>query len=155
MKNGIISLFFVAIMALSFVVNAGENNSFVDDYKISVKENFQASKSFQQSWEITYGETGRPVQVLLKETKKGNEYIVRSNYFEVKYVNTKDGFGVRSLKVSEAKVPATLQEQVINQAEMNSQRVITASSVDQEKALEMIAGFLPELVNDSYKNILN
>ncbi len=155
MKIRVICILFMAFCAISFSVSAGEKNSFIDDYKISVVEDFEPNKLFHQSWEITYGESNRPVQVFLKETKKGKQYIVRTKYFEVKYLNTKDGFGVHPLKYSEATVPEELNSKVINQAQMNSQKVISKSKVDQKEALELIAGFLPELVNDSYKNILN
>ena len=89
-NNRIIGFLFVALFVSSLSVFAGGETTFVDDYKISSKENFEPSKAYQQSWEITYGESKRPVQVLLKETKKGEEYIIRTNYFEVKYVNSEN-----------------------------------------------------------------
>lgn len=154
-KNRIISFLFVALFVSSLSVFAGEETTFVDDYKISSKEDFEPSKVFQQSWEITYGESKRPVEVLLKETKKGEEYIIRTNYFEVKYVNSDKGFGVRPMKVSDLVVPESLNAQVINQEQLANQKIISLSQVDREKALALIAGFLPELVNEKYRNILN
>lgn len=154
-KNSIIVFLFVALLVSSISVIAGGEDTFVDDYKISSKENFVPGNLFQQSWEITYGESKRPVQILLKETKKGDEYLVRTNYFEVKYVNLKKGFGVQPMKVSDLIVPENLNKQVINQEQMDRQKVITMSRVDREKALELIADFLPELINNQYKNILN
>lgn len=154
-NNRIIGFLFVALFVCSLSVMASGKSTFVDDYKISSKENFEPSKTYQQSWEITYGESKRPVQVLLRETKKGEEYIIRTNYFEVKYVNTERGFGARSMKTGEMIVPENLNAQVINSNQLNSQEIISMSRVDREKALGLIAGFLPELVNDQYKNILN
>ena len=155
MKSKAISLLFVIIFIFSSGAIANENTSFSDDYKISLKEGFEPGKSFQQSWEITYGESKRPVQVLLKKTKKAEQYIVRCNYFELKYVSTKNGFGVRPLNASETLVPEVLNNKVINQTHFKSQRIISLSNVEQEEALKLIADFLPELVNDAYKNILN
>ena len=92
---------------------------------------------------------------MLKETKKGEEYIIRTNYFEVKYVNSEKGFGARAMKVTDMIVPENLNAQVVNAQELGRQEVISLSKVDRQKALDLIAGFLPELVNSQYKNILN
>ncbi|WP_339740260.1 hypothetical protein [uncultured Sunxiuqinia sp.] len=154
-NNRIIGFLLVALFVCSLSVFAGGETTFVDDYKISSKENFEPTKAFQQSWEITYGESKRPVQVLLKETKKGEEYIIRTNYFEVKYVNSEKGFGARPMNVADMIVPENLNAQVINDQELGRQEVISLSKVDRQKALDLIAGFLPELVNSQYKNILN
>ena len=154
-KNNIISFLFMLFFAVSFNGFASGEDTFVGDYKISPKVNFEPSKEYQQNWEITYGESKRPVQVFLKETKKGDEYLVRTNYFEVKYVSSEKGFGAYPVKVTELTVPENLNSQVINPIQMNSQKVITTSQVNREKALELIADFLPELVNERYKNILN
>ncbi len=154
-KHSIISLLFVAFIAISSSVFAHQGEKFVDDYKISTKTDFVPGSAFQQSWNITYGESTRPVQVLLKETKSGEEYIVRTNYFEVKYVNSEKGFGVRTLKLSEQQVPADLNFKVLNSNGLNSQKVISASMISREEVLDMIASYLPELVNPEYKNILN
>lgn len=154
-NNRIIGFLFVVLLVSSMSVFAGGESTFVDDYRISSKENFDAGKVFQQSWLITYGESKRPVEVLLKETKKGDEYIIRTNYFEVKYVNSEKGFGARPMKVTDLIVPESLNAQVINQAQLASQKVISMKKVDRQKALDLIAGFLPELVNEQYKNILN
>jgi hypothetical protein len=154
-KNNIIGFLFILFFAISSSSFAGGENTFVGDYKISSKVDFTPNKEYQQNWEITYGESKRPVQVLLKETKKGDEYLVRTNYFEVKYVSSEKGFGACPVKVSDLIVPENLNSQVINGDQLNTQKVITTSRVSREKALELIADFLPELVNDRYKNILN
>jgi hypothetical protein len=154
-KNSIISFLFILFFVGSLNGFAGGNDIFVGDYKISPKVDFTPTKEYQQNWEITYGESKRPVQVLLRETKKGDEYLVRTNYFEVKYVSSEKGFGACPVKVSDLIVPENLNSQVINEDQLNTQKVITASPVSREKALGLIADFLPELVNDRYKNILN
>jgi len=155
MKIRKIGFLLVALLVCSLGVFAGGEASFNDDYKIAAKESFEPSQSFKQSWEITYGESKRPVQILLRETKKGEEYIVRTNYFEVMYVNTEKGFGARILKSSESVVPENLNNQVINFNQLKGQTIISQSKVERQKALDLIASYLPELVNEKYKNILN
>jgi len=149
------SLLFVALVAISSAVYAYGGEAFVDNYKISPKEDFVPGKAFQKSWEITYGESSRPVQVLLKETRNGEEYIIRTNYFEVKYVNSEKGFGVRQLNPGEQIVPADLNLKVLNSRMLNNQKVISGSKIASDQILETIASYLPELINEEYQNILN
>lgn len=154
-RNRIFGKVLVALMVVTISSFAYTGETFNDDYKISPKEALTPEAGFQKSWEITYGESGRPVQVLLKETKQGKEYLVRTGYFEVKYVNGNKGFGVRSLKPAEQKVPADLNTKVLDPAGMESQRVISMTRVADDQVLELIASYLPELLNGGYKSILN
>ncbi|MGD9931813.1 MAG: hypothetical protein AB7U05_17475 [Mangrovibacterium sp.] len=154
-KQRIVSLLFIALIAISSSVFAHQGGAFVDDYKISPKVDFVPGVEFQQSWNITYGESSRPVQVLYKETKTGEEYIVRTSYFEVKYVNSDRGFGVKPLKLSEQQVPADLNMKVLNSNGLNNQKIISGNKVAREQVLEMIASYLPELINGEYQSILN
>ena len=154
-RNIFFSIVFIAVMAVSSSVFAYGSGSFVDDYKISPKENFVPGNDFRSSWEITYGDSKRPVQVLLKEIKGGEEYIVRTSYFEVRYVNSSKGFGVRALKPAEQIVPSDLNSKVLNANMFNNQKVISPDKVANSQVLDLIASYLPELINDEYKNILD
>jgi hypothetical protein len=155
LRNRIFNLLVIALTAVTSVSFAHGNEAFNDDYKISPKEDLIPGTAFRKSWEITYGESGRPVQVLLKETKSGEEYIIRTNYFEVKYVNSEKGFGVRELKPAEQIVPADLNMKVLNVSMMNNQKVISPTRVTDNEVLDLIAGYLPELINAEYRSILN
>ncbi|MGQ8337284.1 hypothetical protein ACUNWD_12105 [Sunxiuqinia sp. A32] len=148
-------LLLVAFIVLFSSVNAGNNLVFNDDYKISPKEVQTKGEAIQKTWEITYGESKRPVLVTLNETRNGMEYIVRNSYFEVKYVNGKNGFGIKQMKPSEIQVPENLCSQVLKIEGLASQKIISNTAIEESKVLDMIASFLPDLINDQYKNILN
>ncbi|PTN10498.1 hypothetical protein [Mangrovibacterium marinum] len=150
-----LSLIVVAIIGFATNLYASSNEAFNDNYKISTVDLSSSGVNAVQCWDIVYGDSSRPVKVFLKQTKKGDEYIVRTNYFEVKYVNGSKGFGVRELSGSEQRVPADLNYKVINLNSFNSQKIISGSPIERERALEMIASFLPDLVNEQYKTILN
>ncbi len=153
------NLFFNVLIAVFMMISAnlwaGNEGSFNAEYRISPVQNFQTSSAFQKSWDITYGESKTPVQVFLKETKKGNEYIVRTKYFEVKYVNSEKGFGAKLLNSSESTVTADLNSSVINSNQLANQRVLNPGKITEEQALDLIASYLPDLINDQYKHILN
>jgi hypothetical protein len=154
-KNLFVQVMLIVFTLISINVWAGNDNSSNATYKISPNLSFSPTSSFQKNWEITYGEAKNPVQVFMKETKKGQEYVVRTRYFEVKYVNGSAGFGVRMINSSESTVSTTLNAAVLNAEKLNSQKCISPEPVTEDHILEMIASYLPDLINEQYNNILN
>lgn len=150
--NLIIVLFVTMISTSAW---AGNTASFNSIFKISPDLTFSPTSDYQKSWEIAYGESQSPVHVFLKETKKGQEYVVRTKYFEVKYVNGAQGFGVKPVTGSESTVSANLNQAVINQTQLNNQKCISGQAIATDKVLEMIASYLPDLINEQYSSILN
>ena len=154
-KNLFVQLMLVVFTMISISVWAGNEESFNSNYKISPDLNFVPTSDFQKSWDIAYGESKTPVHVFLKETKKGQEYLVRTKYFEVKYVNGSAGFGVRTVSETDRTVSEALNAAVLNQTQLNGQKCISAEAIENGKVLEMIASYLPDLINEQYNSILN
>jgi hypothetical protein len=154
-KNLFVQLMLVVFTMISTSVWAGNEESFNSNYKISPDLNFVPTSDFQKSWEIAYGESKTPVHVFLKETKKGQEYLVQTKYFEVKYVNGSTGFGARAFNETDRTVSEALNAAVLNQTQLNSQKCISAEAIGNDKILEMIASYLPDLINEQYNSILN
>jgi len=154
-KNLFVHVMLIVFTLISINVWAGNEESFNSNYKISPDLNFSPNSGFQKSWEIVYGESKTPVHVFMKETKKGQEYLVRTKYFEVKYVNGSQGFGVKMVNGSESMVSENLNTAVLNQDRINSQKCISGEAIGTDKVLEMIASYLPDLINEQYKTILN
>ncbi|HKK82140.1 MAG TPA: hypothetical protein VJ909_07820, partial [Prolixibacteraceae bacterium] len=86
---------------------------------------------------------------------KGEAYIVRNASFEVRYINTNKGFGVKRINNKHSEVPYEITNAVINQNEMKNQSLLSPKQLSEEKALDYIASFVPFLLNDNYKHILN
>jgi len=154
-RNLFVYLTLIVFTTISINVWAGNEASSNSNFKISPDLNFSPTADFQKSWVIAYGEASKPVHVFLRETKKGQEYVVRTSYFEVKYVNGSQGFGVKLLNGSDIKVNESLNTTVLNQAGLNNQKHISVEAIDSDKVLEMIACYLPDLINKQYSNILN
>lgn len=154
-RNLFVHVILVVFTLISINVWAGNEESFNSNYKISPDLNFSPNSGFQKSWEISYGESKTPVVVFMKETKKGQEYVVRTKYFEVKYVNGSQGFGVKVVNGSESTVSENLNAAVLNQAQLNNQKCISNAAIGNDKVLEMIANYLPDLINKQYNSILN
>lgn len=149
----LIMVLFVTMISTS--VWAGTSESLNSVFKISPDLTFSPTSDYQKSWEIAYGESVSPVHVYLKETKKGQEYVVRTKYFEVKYVNGSQGFGVKMVNGTESTVSEKLNAAVLNPTQLNNQKCISAQPISNEKVLEMIASYLPDLINEQYSSILN
>jgi len=154
-RNLFVYAILVVFTMISINVWAGNEESFNSNYKISPDLNFSPNSDFQKSWVIAYGESKTPVHVFMKETKKGQEYLVRTSYFEVKYINGSQGFGVKLLNGSESEVSESLNAAVLNQIQLNNQKCISGEAIGNEKVLEMIASYLPDLINEQYNSILN
>jgi hypothetical protein len=154
-KNLFVQALLIVFTLISVNVWAGNEDTLNSNYKISPDLNFTPTTSFQKSWEIAYGEAKTPVHVYMKETKKGKEYIVRTKYFEVKYVNGSNGFGVKMVNSSESTVSETLNTTVLNLKKLESQKFINPNTVTDDHILEMIASYLPDLINEQYNSILN
>lgn len=154
-RNLFVQVVLVVFTLISINVWAGNEDSLNSNYKISPDLNFNPTASYQKSWEIAYGESKMPVHVLLKETKKGQEYVVRTKYFEVKYVNGASGFGARMISNTESTVNEALNTAVINAKNLETQKCISTEAIAEDRVLEMIASYLPDLLNEQYNSILN
>ena len=154
-RNLFVQVMLVVFTLISINVWAGDEGSLNSTYKISPDLNFNPTSSFQKSWEIAYGESKTPVHVFMKETKKGQEYLVRTKYFEVKYVNGSTGFGARAVSETDRTVSEALNDAVLNQKQLLGQKCISAEAIGNDKILEMIASYLPDLINEQYNSILN
>jgi hypothetical protein len=154
-RNLFVYVMLVVFTTISINVWAGNEESFNSNYKISPDLNFSPNSGFQKSWVVAYGESKTPVHVFMKKTKKGQEYLVRTKYFEVKYMNDSKGFGVKLVSGSESTVSESLNAAVLNQTSLNNQKCISSEAIDNEKVLEMIASYLPDLINEQYNSILN
>jgi hypothetical protein len=90
----------------------------------------------------------------MSENNGEKEYTVRSKFFEVVYVMNKNGFGARMVKTGKARVPGQIIEQILNQNALKNQKIISIDQINNESALNLIASYLPDLINDNYKHLL-
>ncbi len=154
-----LSLIFVFVVALLFIVNidtsaTGLNEEFVH-YKISRIENFDASGNIEKAWALEYRPGAGPVIIVKRRAKSATYYVVKSEFFEVCYAAGHKGFGVAIMRNNWRDVPEELSNAVINAEAMKGQGILTPNKIGDEKALALIACYLPRLLNDSYKHLLN
>jgi hypothetical protein len=156
MKNKIftaITIFVFSFAALA--VEASEIDRTFSDYEISKVTTKALSSGADDAWVLSYDKNESPIVITLHKTKRCNYYVVRAEHFEVAYLCNKKGFGASWVKSSYSNYPEELTRKVINDSELERQRILTSNQPTNEEALELIASYLPDLVNPSYKHLLN
>lgn len=146
----IICLFFVSVTALA----TGLRSEF-KEYKIKAIEDVNVGKDVEAMWLISYSSNETPVTVIKRKTQDGAEYAVNSKYFEVSYLSSAKGFGTKIVRKSKSSVPPKINNAIINMKEIKKQEILTPNKVSDEQALELIASYLPYLLNEGYTHLLN
>lgn len=151
----------VTVLLVAFVLTATLNSNATgiseefENYKIESVDDLYVGKNIQKIWTLTYSTDVTPVTVLKRKTAFGTSYVVRSEFFEVCYAAEPEGFGVKKIRKNWSNVPSQITNAVVNAGQMENQRIITTNKVDDEKALGLIASYLPELLNETYTHLLN
>lgn len=147
-RTTLIFAFFIVICHMSVSGNAITvlNN----DFTITATDNSGNS----QAWNLKYSESENAFNITMSENNGEKEYTVRSKFFEVVYVMNKNGFGARMVKAGKARVPGQIIEQILNQNALKNQKIISIDPINNESALNLIASYLPDLINDNYKHLL-
>ena len=154
-KLSLVSLLIVCIFTLSLSANAtGLRNEF-RNYEITSVDDLYLGKNVEKVWTLSYSTNETPITVIKHKSLEGDVYLVHSKYFDVCYASTTNGFGVKEVRNAWCSVPKKITKAVISQEELKRQEIITPKKVDDERALGLIASFLPDLINDSYTHILN
>ena len=153
--NYVIVFAFVFVMTIN-LAQATETRSAFKNYEITLIQDFHMGKHVQAVWTLNYDNNNEATITVVKtKTKDGIEYRVQSEYFSVNYVATPEGFGAKEAKYSWSSVPKKINRAVISRHELTNQKVITCGEMNDEKALRLIAGYLPDLVNSGYTHLLN
>ena len=155
MKNKVLKLLVsVTFLIFTLFLGVASGTDDVSNYTITPVAEQSLETGVECAWTLVYNEVGNPITICLLESKKSKTYVVRTSHFEVAYVCNRSGFGARNVKNSNRILPSELTSQVINTIELSNQYLITTSSLDDDAALELIASYLPDLVNPKYQSLI-
>ncbi len=126
-----------------------------DSYTISYIDEVESVSNSLQTWVIAYSSEDKNIEVFKNTTRNGDEYIVRHEFFEVRYVNSNSGFGVKRVRANQQQVSHVIVDAVLNSDQMKQQQLLWNEKLSEEKVLDYIASFVPHLLNDNYKYLLN
>jgi hypothetical protein len=145
------SMIFAIFIVINLIANFGKAHAATNDgFTITAADNSENSTV----WNLKYSESENSIKITMAEENGEKEYTVRSKFFEVAYVINKNGFGARMVKVGKAQVPSQILDKIINQDALNRQKVISDAQIDNKTALNLIASYLPDLINNNYKHLL-
>lgn len=153
-KLNLIPIVLVCVLISAHVYGTDLRTKF-ENYKIEKINDLYVGNEAHEVWTVKYGTGDNPVTIVKCNSENKCEYIVRSKFFAVCYANSNKGFGARVAKGSLNNVPQSINNVVINASQMKNQQIISSQLVDNEKALNLIASYLPDLINDNYKQVLN
>ena len=154
-KFGLFTAAVLCLVVATVSANASGTRTEFNAYEIESVDDLFVGKKVDAIWTLSYSTDEVPVTVVKRNTLGGVEYVVHSKFFEVSYEASANGFGAKELRKSWSKVPKKISKAVISQEQLARQEVITPNKVDDEKALGLIASYLPELINDGYTHLLN
>jgi hypothetical protein len=154
-KLSYLSVLMVCFFVVSMAANATGTRTEFAEFEISPVNNLYLGKNAPKVWTLNYNKSENPVTVVKHKTVEGVVYAVHSKYFEVSYAVTTTGFGAKAMKSTWSSVPRKITKAVISREGLEKQRILTPNKVDDEKALGLIASYLPELINDGYTHLLN
>jgi hypothetical protein len=154
-KLSLVSFLAICLFVVSVSANATGTRKEFRNFEISTVDGIFMNKKIRQVWTISYDSNELPVTVVKRKTLEGVEYVVHSKYFDVSYASTSGGFGAKEVRNSWRNVPKKISKAVLSNDELLRQEIITPNKVDDEKALGLIASYLPMLVNDNYTHLLN
>lgn len=154
-KSGLFTVIVFLGVFAGLTAGATGFRSEFSNYEINSVDDLHLGKKVQKVWTLAYSKDEMPITVVKTRNLDGTNYIVRSEHFEVTYLATTIGFGITEMKKSWRNVPKQISDAVLNQEEVKKQAIITPNKVDDETALGLIAGFLPQLINEGYTHLLN
>lgn len=148
---GRVSVIFALLMMLGEVsVSGNVINSANDNFSItSVDSSVNAS-----AWNLKYSASESDFRITLEEKDGEKAYLVRSKFFEIAYILNKNGFGARMIRGNKMQVPAQILDKILNQEALKNQKIISDANTTNETALNLIASYLPDLINNNYKQLL-
>lgn len=154
MKNK--SVLMVLVCLLTFSLSVGATSLSTDEFQITPIEKMPSELNASKAWTLKYENSkDADITIALMQTKKGVEYVVYADFFEVSYACCKDGFGAKNVKPSWSKVNEKYRNLFLDPSKIAMQAKITPKQVTESEALGLIASYLPDLFKNEYKHLLN
>ncbi len=103
-----------------------------------------------KTYKLEYTNCDSPVLIGVKKTKKCMNFIVHTDNFEVEYVCNKHVFGVKRISSEYQTVKSEVINEMMDNAQFYSQRIISQNPKTEEELLGLIACYFPSLIKDTH-----
>jgi len=147
--KSILTFLILLVFATSTLASSaakGDSNTFLSNYEIKEK-----SKNI---YELSYANTSEKyiIEVCPKEMECC--YLVRNEHFEVMYLCSKNGFGLRKMPDKLQKIDIAKYGNFLNNESFNQQSILTPIKKTRMEAMGLIACFLPLVIKDESHEIV-
>lgn len=130
---------------------SGQSLTELGQYTIQVSEKaLNMGGEDLKTYQLNYSNCDSPVFIGVKKTKKCMNFIVHTTNFEVEYICRKHVFGVRRISGEYQTVNADVINEMMNNAQFYTQRVISQYPKTETELLGLIACYFPTLIKDRY-----
>ena len=159
MKTKLVTLTFVLLLVGLVTVATGKSTSLISGQSLTELGQYSISNSDEvltlggeavKTYELNYTNSESPVLIGVKKTKKCMNFVVRTDNFEVEYVCNKHVFGVKRISKEYQTVNSDLINEMMNNAQFYTQRVISQNPKSEEELLGLIACYFPPLIKENY-----
>ncbi len=131
------------VVAVLFSVNMIAEN----EYAPFAVETAVANQNSESVYTLTKTDAEQPYIITVKHGKKGSDYLVQADGFEVLYQERDGKFGVAFVDEKEAAIGKEEMYKKLNRTEFLKQRVITNNSKTEAEYVALIGAYLPYLLN--------
>jgi hypothetical protein len=130
---------------------SGQSLTELGQYSIRTStEAMTVGNEMLKTYELNYTNSDSPVLIGVKKTKKCMNFIVRTDNFEIEYVCNKNVFGVKRIDKENQTVSSAVINEMLDNAEFYSQRVISQYPKSEEELLGLIACYFPSLIKEDH-----
>lgn len=162
MKNKTEIITLILVM-LSFVFNLnatqpmrGNSHTEFGDYSIKLSDKPMIIDGIEfPTYEIEYSNLNDVVKIGIDTQKKCQNFIVKHPGFEIQYVCSKKGFGVKLLDDEYARLNQGTINAIMDNNQFNYQQVIVSDEKPLEDLLHLIACYFPQLICQDIRTAMN
>ncbi len=156
-KLGILTVCLLLVSLLSVAKEkgtsllSGQSLTELGQYSIRVSNDaMQLGDELLKTYELNYTNYDSPVLIGVKKTKKCMNFIVRTDNFEIEYVCNKNVFGVKRVNKEYQTISTAAINQMLDNADFYSQRIISQYPKTEEELLGLIACYFPSLIKEDH-----
>ena len=126
---------------------SGQSLTELGEYAIRTStESLKAGDQTLKTYELTYSNNDSPILIGVKKTKNCMNFIVHTDNFEVEYTCNKHVFGVKRISKENQTVSSKVINEMMDNAQFYTQRVISQNPKTEEELLGLIACYFPVLI---------
>ncbi len=153
---------FAVLFTMSFSAKAeatpveGNSNTWLGNYTLVPSQKAVSINGKEyQAWILTYEKGGQKVIIAIDKKKKGENFIVKTDRFEMEYTNSEDGVGVKQISPSYATIDNDRNYGKVDDTQFGYQKKLTIGIKEDNEVLGIIACYFPRLLKKEYQYVLN